>query len=106
MSKQLTGTEKTSSALTFYRGMKSKVFSPLLIQVIHAGWRQKTAFAGWLLRGKPFLEPSTRTRLAFEVAAKQLGADTVTVTGDASSLTKGERSAILPETWRPCRPIL
>ena len=37
-----------------------------------------------------FLEPSTRTRLAFEVAAKQLGADTVTVTGDASSLTKGE----------------
>ena len=37
-----------------------------------------------------FLEPSTRTRLAFEVAAKQLGADTVTVSADASSLTKGE----------------
>ena len=37
-----------------------------------------------------FLEPSTRTRLAFEVAANRLGADTITVTGSASSLTKGE----------------
>ncbi len=37
-----------------------------------------------------FLEPSTRTRLAFEVAANRLGADTITVTGEASSLTKGE----------------
>lgn len=37
-----------------------------------------------------FLEPSTRTRLAFEVAASRLSADTITVTGSASSLTKGE----------------
>ncbi len=37
-----------------------------------------------------FLEPSTRTRLAFEVAASRLGADIITITGDASSLTKGE----------------
>ena len=37
-----------------------------------------------------FLEPSTRTRLAFEVAASRLSADTITVTGDASSLSKGE----------------
>lgn len=37
-----------------------------------------------------FLEPSTRTRLAFEVAATRLSADTVTITGDSSSLTKGE----------------
>ncbi len=37
-----------------------------------------------------FLEPSTRTRLAFEVAASRLSADTITVTGEASSLTKGE----------------
>jgi aspartate carbamoyltransferase catalytic subunit len=46
------------------------------------------------LRGRTvvnlFLEPSTRTRLAFEVAASRLSADTITVTGDASSLTKGE----------------
>ncbi len=37
-----------------------------------------------------FLEPSTRTRLAFEIAAKRLGAEVVSVTADASSLTKGE----------------
>ena len=37
-----------------------------------------------------FLEPSTRTRLAFEVAAKNLSADTISVTAGASSLTKGE----------------
>ena len=37
-----------------------------------------------------FLEPSTRTRLAFEIAAKRLGADIITITTDASSLTKGE----------------
>ncbi len=37
-----------------------------------------------------FLEPSTRTRIAFEVAAGRLGADIITITGQASSLTKGE----------------
>ena len=37
-----------------------------------------------------FMEPSTRTRVAFEVAAKSLGADIITITGEASSLTKGE----------------
>ena len=36
------------------------------------------------------MEPSTRTRVAFEVAAKSLGADIITITGEASSLTKGE----------------
>lgn len=46
------------------------------------------------LRGKTvvnlFLEPSTRTRVAFEVAAKRLSADVVTITGSASSVIKGE----------------
>ena len=46
------------------------------------------------LRGKTvvnlFMEPSTRTRIAFEVAAKNLSADVLTISGDASSLTKGE----------------
>lgn len=37
-----------------------------------------------------FMEPSTRTRLAFEIAAKRLGADVVSVSGQASSLVKGE----------------
>jgi len=46
------------------------------------------------LRGKRiinlFMEPSTRTRVAFEIAAKSLGADVISIAGEASSLTKGE----------------
>src|SRR5579871_3323681 len=45
------------------------------------------------LRGKTlvtlFYEVSTRTRVAFEVAAKALGADTVSVAAQSSSVTKG-----------------
>jgi len=37
-----------------------------------------------------FIEPSTRTRLSFEVAAKRLSADTLSVTASSSSLSKGE----------------
>jgi len=37
-----------------------------------------------------FMEPSTRTRLAFEIAATRLSADVISVFGDASSLVKGE----------------
>ncbi len=37
-----------------------------------------------------FLEPSTRTRVSFELAAKRLSADTLTVTASASSVVKGE----------------
>ena len=37
-----------------------------------------------------FLEPSTRTRIAFEVAAKSLGADIISIAEKSSSLTKGE----------------
>lgn len=46
------------------------------------------------LRGKTlvnlFMEPSTRTRVAFEVAATRLGADVITITSESSSITKGE----------------
>ncbi|MGF1484456.1 MAG: aspartate carbamoyltransferase catalytic subunit [Opitutales bacterium] len=37
-----------------------------------------------------FMEASTRTRIAFDIAATRLSADVVTISGDASSLTKGE----------------
>lgn len=37
-----------------------------------------------------FLEPSTRTRLAFEIACKRLSADCISISGGASSLSKGE----------------
>jgi len=46
------------------------------------------------LRGKTiahlFLEPSTRTRISFELAAKRLSADTIGVSGSNSSILKGE----------------
>ncbi len=46
------------------------------------------------LRGKTvvtlFYEPSTRTRMSFEIAAKRLSVDTVNLTVSASSAVKGE----------------
>ncbi len=47
-----------------------------------------------LLRGRMivnlFYEASTRTRTSFEIAAKRLGADAVSITASGSSLQKGE----------------
>ncbi len=40
-----------------------------------------------------FLENSTRTRLSFEMAAKRLGADVINMTGEGSSMKKGESFA-------------
>jgi len=46
------------------------------------------------LRGKTvvnlFLEPSTRTRISFDMAAKRLSADVISMEGSTSSTTKGE----------------
>jgi aspartate carbamoyltransferase catalytic subunit len=46
------------------------------------------------LRGKTvinlFLEPSTRTRTSFEIAAKRLSADAINISGSTSSTVKGE----------------
>ncbi|NLZ18618.1 MAG: aspartate carbamoyltransferase catalytic subunit [Desulfobulbaceae bacterium] len=47
-----------------------------------------------VLRGRTivnlFFEPSTRTRLSFEVAAKRMSADTFNINASTSSTTKGE----------------
>ena len=46
------------------------------------------------LRGKTivlfFYEPSTRTRTSFDIAAKRLSADSISISGSTSSLIKGE----------------
>src|SRR3977135_2589272 len=46
------------------------------------------------LRGKTvvnlFIEPSTRTRISFELAEQRLSADIINFTAEASSLKKGE----------------
>ena len=50
-----------------------------------------------VLRGKTvvtlFFEPSTRTRLSFDIAAKRMSADTFSITATTSSTTKGETLA-------------
>ncbi len=47
-----------------------------------------------VLRGKTvihfFYEPSTRTKTSFEIAAKRLSADTVSISASTSSIVKGE----------------
>ena len=62
------------------------------------------------LRGKTvalmFFEPSTRTRLSFELAAKSLSADTLTLSPGTSSLTKGESLKDTAQTVRAMGPNL
>ena len=60
------------------------------------------------LRGKTivnlFFEPSTRTRTSFEIAAKRLGADTVSISTQGSSLSKGESLVDTLNTLSAMRP--
>ncbi len=60
------------------------------------------------LRGKMvvnlFLEPSTRTRTSFEIAARRLGADVVGISGSGSSLSKGESLVDTLNTLAAMRP--
>ena len=51
-----------------------------------------------------FFEPSTRTRTSFEIAAKRLGADTVSISGDGSSMSKGESLVDTLNTLSAMRP--
>ncbi|MCI5065146.1 aspartate carbamoyltransferase catalytic subunit [bacterium] len=60
------------------------------------------------LRGKTilnvFLEPSTRTRVSFEIAGKRLSADTINISGSGSSLSKGETLLDTARTLQAMRP--
>jgi len=60
------------------------------------------------LRGKTivnlFLEPSTRTRASFEIAAKRLSADIVSFSGTGTSLDKGESFKDMTLTLEAMRP--
>jgi len=61
-----------------------------------------------LLRGRMvvnlFFEASTRTRTSFEIAAKRLGADTISITAQASSVSKGESLVDTLNTLAAMRP--
>ncbi len=60
------------------------------------------------LRGKMivnlFFENSTRTRTSFEIAAKRLGADAVSITASGSSVSKGESLVDTLNTLAAMRP--
>jgi aspartate carbamoyltransferase catalytic subunit len=51
-----------------------------------------------------FFEASTRTRTSFEIAAKRLGADSVSITAAASSVSKGESLVDTLNTLAAMRP--
>jgi len=51
-----------------------------------------------------FYESSTRTRTSFEIAAKRLGADAVSITAAASSVSKGESLVDTLNTLAAMRP--
>ena len=61
-----------------------------------------------LLRGRMvvnlFFEASTRTRTSFEIAAKRLGADTISITAQGSSVSKGESLVDTLNTLAAMRP--
>ena len=60
------------------------------------------------LRGRTvvnlFFEPSTRTRTSFEIAAKRLGADVLSITASGSSVSKGESLVDTLNTLGAMRP--
>jgi len=60
------------------------------------------------LRGKlvtlMFFEASTRTRTSFEIAAKRLGADSISISASGSSLSKGESLLDTLNTLAAMRP--
>jgi aspartate carbamoyltransferase catalytic subunit len=60
------------------------------------------------LRGKMivnlFFEASTRTRTSFEIAAKRLGADAISIAASASSVSKGESLVDTLNTLAAMRP--
>src|SRR5512139_2358123 len=61
-----------------------------------------------VLRGRMivnlFYEASTRTRTSFEIAAKRLGADAVSITASGSSVSKGESLVDTLNTLAAMRP--
>ena len=65
----------------------------LILTKAHS-WKQNPEPSKELAKGKTlimfFAKPSTRTRLSFEIAFKQLGGDVATIEGDQSQVSRGE----------------
>src|SRR6202158_3307498 len=78
-------------------------------EAISKGWAESAeARKGSALRGRTvvnlFFEASTRTRTSFEIAAKRLGADIISITAAASSVSKGESLVDTLNTLVAMRP--
>ena len=67
---------------------RAKAFQPLQTQSL----KKLDALRGKMIVNL-FYEASTRTRTSFEIAAKRLGADAVSITAAGSSVSKGDISA-------------
>ncbi|MGH9629108.1 MAG: aspartate/ornithine carbamoyltransferase family protein, partial [Bryobacteraceae bacterium] len=99
MKKGLLGIEEMERAEIERILDRAKYFQPL----------QNQAFKKLdVLRGRMvvnlFFEASTRTRISFEIAAKRLGADAVSISASGSSVSKGESLVDTLNTLSAMRP--
>jgi aspartate carbamoyltransferase catalytic subunit len=97
------------SGLLGIEGLSRDEIQWLLDRGLHHKSRQEQSIQKLdTLRGKTivnlFFEPSTRTRASFEIAAKRLGADTISISGEGSSLSKGESLVDTLNTLSAMRP--
>ncbi len=84
-----------SSGLLGIEGLERSEIEEILTRAKHFQPLQHQPFKRLdTLRGRMvvnlFFEASTRTRTSFEIAAKRLGADTISITAAGSSVSKGE----------------
>src|SRR5262249_1571089 len=78
---------------------RAKDFQPLQTQTL----KKLDALRGKMIVNL-FYEASTRTRTSFEIAAKRLGADAVSITASGSSVSKGESLVDTLNTLAAMRP--
>ncbi len=71
--------------------------------VAEKSWRKLDILQGRMVVNL-FFEASTRTRTSFEIAAKRLGADAVSITAQGSSVSKGESLVDTLNTLAAMRP--
>ena len=99
MNAGLLGIEELTRAQVEAFLKRAKVFQPLEGQ----SFKKLDSLKGKLIVNL-FFEASTRTRTSFEIAAKRLGADTVSITASGSSVSKGESLVDTLNTLAAMRP--
>ena len=99
MNAGLLGIEELTRAQVEAFLKRAKVFQPLEGQ----SFKKLDSLKGKLIVNL-FFEASTRTRTRFEIAAKRLGADTVSITASGSSVSKGESLVDTLNTLAAMRP--